>query len=82
MSRREAPGFANVQCAAWARIAPPFNGGTISLEANAMSDGAFTVKVDGNRPFHLTVISKNGRGILDKDITPGKHTFLPKGDEL
>lgn len=60
----------------------PFNGGTISLEANAISDGAFTVKVDGNRPFHLTVISKNGRGILDKDITPGKHEFLPKGDEL
>ena len=60
----------------------PFNGGTISLEADAQSDGAFSVKVDGNRPFHLTVISKNGRGILEKDITPGKHEFLPKGDEL
>ena len=60
----------------------PFNGGKISLEANVISDGAFTVKTSGDRPFRLIVISKNGRGIFEKDIAPGAYEFSPRGDVL
>ena len=60
----------------------PFDGGTVSLEADALSDGAFTAKVTTDRPFRLVIVSKNGRGVLEKDVAPGTHSYLPKGDEL
>ena len=60
----------------------PFNGGRVTLEADALSDGAFKVKVKTDRPFRLKVIPKSGFGILEKDIAPGEHEFLPKGDVL
>ena len=56
----------------------PFNGGTVSLEANALGDEAFRVKIDTDRPFCLMVVSRNGRGVLVRDINPGVFSFDPE----
>lgn len=53
----------------------PFNGGSVSVEADVLSPAAFTLKVKADRPFRLTVVSPNGRGIFERDIEPGEHSF-------
>ena len=53
----------------------PFNGGKVTLTANVLSAGAFTVKAKGDRPFKLTVVSPNGRNVLETDVTPGEHEY-------
>ena len=53
----------------------PFNGGKVTLTANVLSAGAFTVKAKGDRPFKLTVVSPNGRNVLEADVTPGEHEY-------
>ena len=53
----------------------PFNGGSVTLSANVLSDAAFTVRVKTDRPFRLTAVSPNGRGIMIRDVTPGEHEW-------
>ena len=55
-----------------------FNGGTVSLEADARDDGDVRVKVETDRPFVLTVVSKDGRTVLSREIVPGTAEFGPE----
>ena len=53
----------------------PFNGGSVTLLADA-DIGAGNVKVDvtTERPFHLKVMTADGRVMLERDFAPGQCT--------